>query len=121
MTPLLERLQGEWTAVALVVDGKPMPPSWLGLASRTMKGNVLRVVVGGQTVVHAKVRIDERATPIAIDYLDLRPKHAGAVSFGILEWRGHELRSLMAPPGRPRPTAFVDVPAEGTLSGWRRR
>jgi uncharacterized protein (TIGR03067 family) len=120
MTPLLERLAGAWSAVELVRDGKRMPETFLPHASRTMKGNELRVVVGGQTMVHAKVRIDERATPIAIDYLDLRKGHAGEVVYGILEWAGDEVRFQMAPAGAPRPSTFDGAQA-GSLSRWRRK
>ena len=121
ITPLLRRLQGEWTAVELVTDGKPAPVEWLAYGSRTMKGNELEVVFGGQTMIHAKVRIDERATPIAVDYYSLLGKQKGIVTHGIMEWPGDDVRFLMAPAGAPRPTEFVDQPATGTLSRWRKR
>lgn len=84
-TPLLERLQGEWRAIELVTDGKPMLDRWLDHGSRTMIGNGVKVVFGGQTMVHAKVRIDEGSTPIAVDYLNLLAKQSGIVTFGIME------------------------------------
>jgi uncharacterized protein (TIGR03067 family) len=121
LTPLMQRLQGEWTAVELVNDGKPLPENWLPMGSRTMTGNEVKVVFGGQTMVHAKVRIDDTAHPIAIDYLNLAAKHKGAVSRGIMECIGDDVRFLIAPPGAPRPRAFSDKPATGTLSRWRRR
>jgi len=65
--------------------------------------------------------IDDTADPIAVDYLDLRAKHRGTVSRGIMEWVGDDARFLMAPPGAPRPAAFTDAPPTGTLSRWRRR
>ena len=121
ITPLVKRLGGAWSALELVRDGKRLPDAFLAHASRTMTGNELRVVVGGQTMVHAKVRIDESATPIAIDYLDLRKAHAGEVVYGIMEWTGDdEVRFLMAPAGAPRPTTFAGEHA-GSLSRWRRR
>jgi uncharacterized protein (TIGR03067 family) len=119
MTPLLARLQGAWSAVELVSDGKAMPAQWLAHASRTMTGNEVKVVVGGQTMVHARVAIDETAAPIAIDYLSLLGKHKGAVTRGIMEWIGDEVRFAMAPAGAPRPTDFAL--GKGTLSRWRRR
>ena len=119
MTPQLERLQGEWSAVELVSDGKPMPDAWLGRGSRTMLGNEVKVVFGGQTMVHARVRIDETHAPIAIDYFHLSAKQRGIVTLGIMEWIGDEVRFLMAPPGAPRPADFT--PGKGTLSRWRRR
>ncbi len=121
MTPLMRRLEGEWSAVELVSDGKPLPAEWLAYGSRTMKGNELKVVFGGQTMVHALVRIDEGASPIAVDYLDLRPKSHGVLSRGILEWIDGDVRFFMAPAGDPRPAGFTDRPATGTLSRWCRK
>jgi uncharacterized protein (TIGR03067 family) len=119
MTPLLERLQGEWSAIELITDGKSLPEQWLAHGVRRMKGNELEVVFGGQKMVHAKVRIDERARPIAIDYLSLSGKTKGTVTYGIMEWIGEDARFLMAPAGAPRPAEFA--PGKGTLSRWRKR
>jgi uncharacterized protein (TIGR03067 family) len=119
MTPLLERLQGQWSAVELVTDGKSMSDTWLRYGSRTMTGNEVKVVFGGQTMVHAKVRVDETVQPIAIDYFNLLAKQNGAVTYGIMEWIGDDVRFLMAPAGAPRPVDFTV--GHGTLSRWRRR
>lgn len=121
MTPLLRRLEGEWLPVHLVMDGKTMPAQWLTYGSRTAKGNDVKVVFGGQTMVHAKVRIDERATPMAIDYLSLEGRQKGTVSHGIMEWAGDEVRFLMAAPGQPRPATFEAPAKTSTLSHWRRK
>jgi uncharacterized protein (TIGR03067 family) len=121
MTPLLRRLEGEWIPVKLVMDGKPMPDEWLSFGSRTANGNEVKVVFGGQVMVHAKVRIDESATPMAVDYLNLNGRQAGTVTRGIMEWVGDEVRFLMAGPGRPRPADFTASGAAGTLSQWRKK
>jgi uncharacterized protein (TIGR03067 family) len=120
MTPLMRRLEGEWVPVQLVQDGRPLEERWLPFGSRTMTGNEVKVVFGGQVQVHAKVRLDERAQPIAVDYLNLSGK-AGTISRGIMEWVGDEVRFLMARPGQPRPRSFEPLPKAGTLSQWRRR
>lgn len=121
MTPLLRRLEGEWIPVELVSDGTPMPPEWLAFGSRVSRGNEVTVAFGGQTMVHARVRIDETANPIAIDYLHLDGKKAGTVSRGLMEWIGGEVRFVMPAAGRPRP-AGLDAPVpKGTLSRWRRK
>lgn len=121
MTPLLRRLEGEWVPVELVMDGKPMPPQWLAYGARIATGNEVKVVFGGQTMVHAKVRVDESVIPVAVDYLALSGKQQGTVTHGILEWVGDELCILMAGPGEQRPATF-DAPATtATLSRWKRR
>jgi uncharacterized protein (TIGR03067 family) len=121
MTPSLERLQGEWTPTELVMDGKPMPKEWLAFGLRTMTGNEMRVTFNGQPMAHAKVRLDERATPTAVDYLHLGGSHKGAVSLGIMQWMGDEVRFLIAAPGDSRPADFESVARTATLSRWRRR
>ena len=121
MTPLLHRMEGEWIPVHLVRDGKVMPAQWLSFGSRTMVGNEVKVVFGGQVMVHAKVRVDETASPIAIDYLNLDGKEGGTVTRGIMEWVGDEVRILMPAAGQPRPSDFSVELAAGTLSRWRRR
>jgi uncharacterized protein (TIGR03067 family) len=121
MTPMLRRLEGEWIPVELVMDGKPMPPQWLAFGSRIAAGNEVKVVFGGQTMVHAKVRIDETVSPIAVDYLGLMGKQAGVVTLGILEWIGDEVRILMSGPGETRPAGFDAVSKTATASRWRRR
>jgi uncharacterized protein (TIGR03067 family) len=120
MTPLLRRLEGEWVPVQLVHDGKPMNDQWLAYGSRTSAGNEVKVVFGGQVMVHAKLRIDEASTPMAVDYLNLGP-HAGTISRGIMDWIGDEVRFCMAAPGRERPADFGPPPPHGTLSQWRRK
>jgi len=119
LTDLYRRLQGEWDAVELATEGRALPPAMLAHGTRTMIGNELKVVFGGQTMVHAKVRIDETQSPIALDYLSLSGKSKGVVTRGIMAWVGDEARFLMAPAGAPRPRSFDET--AGTLSWWRRR
>jgi uncharacterized protein (TIGR03067 family) len=121
MTPLMQRLEGEWIPVKLVMDGKPMPDEWLSFGSRTTAGNEMKVVFGGQVMVHAKVRLDETTMPIAVDYLNLNGRQAGTVSRGIMEWMGDEVRFLIASPGHPRPTSFASSATAGTFSQWQRK
>ena len=121
MTPFLSSLQGEWTPVALVTSGSPLQAAMLSFGSRTIAGNETRVVFGGQVMVHAKMRIDESETPIAVDYLNIG-RGPRTVSHGILALDGDVLRVCMAAAGAPRPAAFVSAPGSGHLfSEWRRR
>jgi uncharacterized protein (TIGR03067 family) len=116
-TPTLERLQGEWIPTHLVQGGQVMSDQWLAFGSRTMIGNEVKVVFGGQVMVHAKVRIHEQTTPMAIDYLNLKDH---TISQGLIEWIGDEVRIIMGTPGASRPGTF-DARRGGTLSQWRRR
>ena len=122
VTPALERLAGEWAAVDLTRDGTPMPAEWLSFGSRVATGNEVKVVFGGQTMVHAKVRLDESSTPVGVDYLNLSGGAKGKISLGIMDWTGDDCRFLIAAPGQPRPKDFSTLAAKGwTYSRWRRR
>jgi uncharacterized protein (TIGR03067 family) len=121
MTPLLEQLQGEWLPVSLVTNGVPLQPAFLPYGSRTQTGHETKVVFGGQTMVHALIRLDESASPVAIDYLNIG-KGPRVVSLGILDWIGEDMRLCMAKAGEPRPSDFSSSPGSGrTLSTWRRK
>jgi uncharacterized protein (TIGR03067 family) len=121
MTPLLERLQGDWRPVSLVTSGQPLPDAYLPYGMRTQTGNETKVVFGGQTMVHALMRLDDSVSPIAIDYLNVG-KGPRAVSFGILDWVGQDLRVCMTKTGDPRPSDFSCESGSGrTLSVWKRK
>jgi len=121
MTPLFERLQGEWRPTLLVTDGTPMNQQWLAFGSRVQSGNETKVVFGGQTMLHALMRIDESTSPMEIDYLNIARK-ARTMSHGIMELADDEWRVCTAPPGAPRPANFSCAVGSGhTLSSWRRK
>jgi uncharacterized protein (TIGR03067 family) len=116
----LTRLQGEWTAVKLVRDGQEPPATMLATMLRSAVKNELKVSCGGQLMIHARVRIDERADPIHVDYYNLLGGAQGTVQQGILKWIGAEACLNMAPPCQPRPDDFTAPAGSGrTLSQWR--
>lgn len=120
-TPLLEKLQGEWLPVSLTTNGAPLQDTFLAYGSRTQTGNETKVVFGGQTMVHALMRLDESVSPVAIDYLNVG-KGPRVVSRGILDWVGRDVRVCMAKAGDPRPGQFSSDPGSGrTLSVWTRK
>ena len=121
ITPTLARLQGDWTPTSLVSSGQALAPAMLAYGSRTMTGADTKVVFGGQTMVHAKVRVDESTSPLQIDYYNLSGTK-GSISLGLLQWIGDEVQFCMGAPGAPRPTDFSCEKGSGrTLSQWRRR
>jgi uncharacterized protein (TIGR03067 family) len=121
LSAVAQALEGDWVPTALVMDGKPMPDQWLAFGRRTQTGGDVTVVFGGQTQVHARVRVDDTVAPIAVDYRYLSGPRAGTTSAGVFEWRDAEAVFLMAAPGQPRPES-IDTPlGKGlTLSRWRR-
>jgi uncharacterized protein (TIGR03067 family) len=119
-SPTLARLQGDWSAVKIVQDGQELPAAMCAAGRRTAKKNELKVTMAGQVMLHALVRIDEKADPMHVDYCHLTGPAKGVVQLGIMKWLGAEMCSCMAPPGAPRPTDFTCPPGSGhTLSQWR--
>jgi uncharacterized protein (TIGR03067 family) len=121
ITPTIEQLQGEWQPLELVTSGTPMQAAWLPFGQRTQTGIETKVVFGGQTQVHAKVRFNESSSPMEVDYYNLVGKAKGSVSRGLFRWDGDEAVFCIAAPGAPRPSDFsCDAGSGRILSRWKR-
>jgi uncharacterized protein (TIGR03067 family) len=122
LTANIEKLQGEWEPLELVTSGTPLQASYLPFGLRHHSGVETKVVFGGQTMVHAKMRFNEAVTPVEVDYLNLTGKGKGSISRGLFRWDGDEAVFCMASPGTPRPSDFSCSPTSGrTLSRWKRK
>lgn len=122
LSPTIEKLQGEWLPVELVTSGKPLEAAYLPYGSRVHSGVETKVIFGGQTMLHAKVRFNETATPLEVDYLNLAGKAKGSISLGLFRWDGDEAVFCIAAPGAPRPPDFrCDKGSERILSRWKRK
>jgi len=122
VTPAMQKLQGEWLPVELITSGTPLQASYLPFGSRTHSGVETKVVFGGQTQLHAKMRFHEAATPIEVDYLHLAGKGKGSISLGLFRWVGEEAVFCIGAPGKPRPSDFSCEKGSGrTLSRWKRK
>ncbi len=122
ITPTLEKLQGEWLPLELVTSGKPLEKAYLPYGSRTQSGVETKVVFGGQTMMHARIRFHESTSPMEVDYLNLAGKGKGTLSLGLFRWDGEEAVFNIAAPGAPRPADFTCASGSGrTLSRWKRK
>jgi uncharacterized protein (TIGR03067 family) len=122
MTPLMVRLEGDWSPVQLVQNGQALPAMMLAMGTRSVAGNEAKVVFGGQVMVHVKVRVDETQSPIAVDYLNVGKLSSGQISRGVMQWIDDDVQFCMASPGAPRPTDFSCETGSGrTLSRWKRK
>ena len=118
--PTLTRLQGDWNAVKIVRDGQELPQMMLRTGLRWAAMNEVKIIFGGQTMIHALVRLDEQLDPIHVDYYNLGGASKGSVQHGIMKWIGEEACFCMAAPGQPRPTDFTCPSGSGrTFSQWR--
>ena len=118
---MLQQLQGEWTATRLIRDGGEFPPMMLKTGRRSASGNEVAISFGGQLIIRARIRLDESAQPVHVDYFNLHGPARGLIQHGIMSWDGKVARFCMASPGAPRPADFTAIPGDGrTLSLWKR-
>ena len=119
-SPLANRLQGSWSAVKIVRDGQELPGMMLRTGVRVATRNEIKISFGGQTIIHALVRLNEDAEPVEVDYLNIGGACKGTVQYGLLKWLGEEPCFCMAAPGQPRPDDFTCPPgSQRTLSQWQ--
>jgi uncharacterized protein (TIGR03067 family) len=118
----LTRLQGEWTPVRIVLDGRELPPAMLVTGLRSATQNEVTITFAGQMMIHALIRINDGTDPIQIDYYNLCGAAAGTVQQGIMKWVGDEVCFNMSACAHPRPDDFTCPAGCGrTLSQWRPR
>lgn len=121
-SPTLVRLQGEWTPINVVRDGQELPTMMLRTGRRVANKNEVTISFGGQTMIHALVRLNTETDPMHVDYHNLAGPMKGAIQHGLLKWNGDEACFCMAAPGEPRPSDFTCETGSGrTYSEWRRK
>ncbi len=97
-----------------VFNGAPLEPAMVAWVKRTTRGDITKVVAGGQTMLHARFALDTAKGSNAIDYLDnLSGANKGKSQEGIYELKGKSLRICMGAPGKPRPTTFESKKGDG--------
>jgi uncharacterized protein (TIGR03067 family) len=119
-SPTLTRLQGRWSAVKVIRDGQELPSFMCATGQRSASNNEVKISFGGKVMIHALVRVDDRADPVSVDYYNLAGPAKGTVQHGIMQWMGDEACFCMAAPDRPRPADFGAPAGTGrTFSQWR--
>jgi uncharacterized protein (TIGR03067 family) len=119
-SPTLTKLQGQWTPVKIVRDGQELPKMMLSTGLRSAKTNEVKISFGGQTMIHALVRLDESTDPMHVDYYNLEGACKGAIQLGLMKWLDDEVCFCMAAPNDLRPVDFTCPAGSGrTFSQWR--
>jgi uncharacterized protein (TIGR03067 family) len=114
-------IEGAWTMVSGVMDGKALEPSIVQWVRRLTQGNLTTVLAGPTVMLKAEFTLDPTHSPPAIDYNVVAGSHKGKTQLGIYEFEGALLKIHMARPGAQRPSAFKSVKGDGgTYTVWKR-
>jgi uncharacterized protein (TIGR03067 family) len=116
----LKRMEGDWGAISMEVDGTKVPDEDAMAYFRTVKGDEYTVSRYRKALGKGTIRLDATKKPRAID---ARPAGAGEGKslLGIYEFDGNKLKLCFARPGAERPTEFVSKEGSGhTLTIWQR-
>lgn len=120
-SPTLTKLQGEWTPTKIIRDGQALPKMMLRTGRRAATKNEVKISFGGQTMIHALVRLDETKNPVHVDYYNLDGAAKDSLQFGLFQWARNEACFCMAAPGDARPTDFTCPVGSGrALSQWQK-
>ena len=112
-------IEGEWTMISGIFNGKPLDPGMVKFCKRITRGNTTIVLAGPQTMLKARFTLGTSQSD-AIDYVNLHGNNKGKSQQGIFELKGNELKICIASPGKSRPTNFSSKPGDGrNYTVWR--
>lgn len=118
-----DKLQGTWSLVSAVRDGRDVPDDEVSRTTLVIKGDAFTFPEDARvgTGPSGTFTIDPSRTPRAIDATPSSGPNKGETWLGIYEIAGDLYKVAFAPPGKARPTRFVSEPGSGRLhSVWRR-
>jgi uncharacterized protein (TIGR03067 family) len=117
----MDRFEGEWSGVSLVLNGQALPADFVKSFKRVVKGNETTVLNGGQVILKATYTVDASKSPRSIDYQITQGPDKGKMQLGIYEFEGEMVRVCLSQPGSDRPTEFASKAGDGRTFGvWKK-
>jgi uncharacterized protein (TIGR03067 family) len=115
----LDKMQGNWAAVSMTVDGTTLSDDEAQSIFRTVKGDAYSVLLFSKVLGTGTFRIDATKTPKHIDAFPGSRK--GVTMKGVYELDGKRLRVCFSGPGKERPADLTSKSGSGrTLTVWER-
>jgi uncharacterized protein (TIGR03067 family) len=108
----LKKLQGRWSRVSAVTNGRPAPEETVKQSTLTIAGDKYTLKMGDQTR-QGTLKLDPTKQPKAIDIISAQGPNKGKSLLGIYELEGDTFRYCVAEPGKERPTEFASKPGGG--------
>jgi uncharacterized protein (TIGR03067 family) len=113
----LKKLQGDWAAVSMVVDGDKIPDDEAQALFRTIKDETYTVSRFNKVLGKGTFKLDATKKPKTID---ITPAN-GKPILGIYELDDQTFKFCYARPGKERPADFsAKKGSEHTLTVWER-
>jgi uncharacterized protein (TIGR03067 family) len=114
-------MNGEWTMVSGVSNGKAMAEDRIKTGRRIIKDGVTELKFNNMAYLTAKFTIDPAKKPREIDYTVTEGTNKGKMTKGIYELDGDTLKFCFAQPDADRPTKFESAEDSGHVySVWKR-
>ena len=114
------RMQGDWAAEALTIDGMKLPDDDAQAYFRTVKGNAYTVFRFSKAAARGTFTLDATKSPRTMDVTPAGPRK-GKPILAIYKLEGDTLTICNAGPGKERPKTFTAPAGSGhTLTVWKR-
>src|SRR5215217_8228539 len=115
------RLDGEWTCVSAVMDGKSLSADAIKSLRLVITGTRYITRTANETLFDSTYRVDRTKTPPQIFMLGNEGALTGKEAQGIYDLSGDTLRICYAMPGDPAPVKFESTPgSKAQFIVWRR-
>jgi len=110
----LQKLQGTWQRVSIVLDGKEASEDEAKKQQLTIKEADYTLRIGEQSR-EGTLQLDSTKKPKEINIKSASGPNKGKILKGIYEIDGDTLKYCVAPPGKDRPTDFTSKPGSGHM------
>jgi uncharacterized protein (TIGR03067 family) len=115
------KLQGAWTCVSAVVDGKPLPEKVAAQLKLVLTAERYRTEREGEVLFDSTYRLDAEQDPKWIEMVGTEGDAAGKPALGIYRVDGDTLKICYTMPGGKRPKDFESVAGSGAYCvTWKR-
>src|SRR5258705_6089102 len=115
-------LEGSWSCLSAMVDGKALPAETTALLHLTLTQNRYKTEKGSEVLFDSTYTVDASKNPKQINMIGTEGALAGKEAQGIYSLEGDILRICYVMPGLPRPETFESpASSKAFLVTWKRQ